>query len=459
MTPYIEVTYIGAWTTTTVTLEPCTSENFDLGVTIDPAAPYCTRDTLTIEATSAYTGTVVGSGSAIAHSLGPELTLRGVTVDIHDDYQEAVLVIDRDAVKKRYDPLTFKVVVTNTGDLWDKYVITATTESDKILELWPTELFLQPDKSDFVVLSVSIPEDEVGSTYNDITVTATGTFATFTGDDMNNTAGADTCTVHIKEAYCVRVDVWPFQVQSATPGSKVRWIARVKNLGNTVNTYTVDVNNVVIDANREYEPAVISVTPEGPIELQPCNWAQVVIDLDVPEGLEMSTRIYVTVDVDSVLEVAPDCADSAEVEVHVVRGIPPIPQGVIKLEVETEIIAIQVWPTYADFGILDEAETAISGPFTVRNIGNKPVDVTITGNDAKSSPGELTTTWDLSPDLGLDRYKMWFNGTVLDKAGKLLVGSLQVSEEYNFDLTIQAPSSITVPSRMWTLVNLMALEA
>ena len=458
--PYIEVTYLGLWTTTTVTLGPCQSATFDLGVIIDNASAYCDRDTLTIDATSAYTETVVGSGSATAHSMGPELTLRGVTVEIHPEHQEAVLVIDRDAVKKRYDPLTFKVIVTNTGDLWDKYVITATDNTgDKMLELWPTELFLQPDKSDFVVLSVTVPEDAVGSTWNEITVTATGTFATFTGDDMNNAAGEDKCTVHIQEAYCVRVDVWPFQVQSATPGSKVRWIARVKNLGNTVNTYNVTVNNVVIDANREYEPAVITVTPEGPIELQPCNWAQVVIDLDVPEGLEMSTRIYVTVDVDSVLEVAPDCYDSAEVEVHVVRGIPPIPQGVIKLEVETEIIAIQVWPTYADFGILDEAEDATSGPFTVRNIGNKPVDVTITGNDAKSSPGELVTTWTLAPDLGLDRYVMWFDSTVLDKAGKLLVGNLLVSEEYNFDLKIQAPSSITVPSRMWTLVNLTAVEA
>ena len=470
--PYIEVTYLGLTTTTTVTLGPCQSENFDIGVIIDPASSYCTRDTLTIDATSAYTETVVGSGSATAHSLGTPTDFRSVTVDIHDDYQEAVLVIDRDAVKKRYDPLTFKVVVTNTGQLNDKYVITATTESDKILELWPTELFLQPGKSDFVVLSVSIPEDEVGSTYNEIKVEAVGTFATGTsgidGEDTENAIGFDTCTVHIQEAYCVRVDVWPFQVQSATPGSKVRWIARVKNLGNTVNTYEVIVNNVVMDANDVYDPANIVVTPSDPITLQPCNWEQVIIDLDVPKDLEMSTRIYVTVEVRSLLiENAPDCNDSAEVEVHVVRGIPLIPQGVIKLEVETEIIAIQVWPTYWDFGVMDEAETAetTGGYFTVRNIGNKNVAVTITGNDAKSSPGELTTTWvlDDAGNIGLDLYTMRY-GTppteLLTKIGSPLVaGALVPSEEYSFDLMIETPSAITVPSRMWTLVNLMAVEA
>lgn len=68
--PYLEVTYLGLWTTTKVTLGPGESATFDLGVKIDPAAPYCTKDTLTVVATSAYTETVVGTGSAKAHSMG-----------------------------------------------------------------------------------------------------------------------------------------------------------------------------------------------------------------------------------------------------------------------------------------------------------------------------------------------------------------------------------------------------
>jgi len=437
------------------------SGNATATVKIPIPTPYCTYDTLTVTATGLTSGTS-DSGTAQAHSTGAPLLLRGVTVVIEPDHQEAVMIVDPDAIKKRYDPLTFKVIVTNTGYLDDKYIITATTPSDKMLELWPTELFLQPGKSDFVVLSVTVPEDEVGSNLNYITVEAVGTFATGTGDDLDNAAAFDTCTVHVQEAYCVRIDIWPFQTQTGTPGSKIRWIARVKNLGNTTNIYTISAGNTVYDFNRVYNPAVMTVTPPGPIEIPPCNWYQVIIDLEIPLGLETSTMIDVWVLVQSLIE--PMCYDEALVQVHVVRSIPKIPQGVIKLEVETEIIAIQVWPDYYDFGVLDEAETASTPAdyFTVRNIGNEPVNVFIQGNDAKSSPGELVTTWELDElgSIGLDRYVMWFDATVLsDEASQLLFGNMAVSEERTFDLTLQAPSSITVPSRMWTLVNLTALEA
>ena len=435
------------------------SDTATVTVSIPVGTPYCTYDTLTVTATSNLNPAVSANNTAQAHSTGIPPTLRGVEVEIHPDSQEAVLVIDYDAVKKRYDPLTFKVIVANTGDLWDKYVITAETDSDKILELWPTELFLQPGENDFVVLSVTVPENEVGSNTNTITVEAEGTFADNIGEDTENAKAFDTCTVHIAEAYCVRLDVWPFQTQSATPGSKVRWIARVKNLGNTTNFYTIEASGIVYD----YQGTIDTIDPvvEPPyVELPPCNWAQVVIDIVVPENLEMSTRIDVTVSVTSQYGA---CYDEATVDVHVVRGIPPIPQGVIKLEVEAELLAIQVWPTYWDFGVLDETETASTPAdyFTVRNIGNTPVDVTIAGNDAYSSPGELTTTWVLDDlgNIGLDRYTMDYDSTLLTKAGSLLVGNLVVSQEYTFDLTLTAPSSISVPSRMWTLVNLTAVKA
>jgi len=445
---------------TNVTIQGGNSYDATVTVSIPIGTPYCTYDTLTVTATSFTDSGVSASDTGQAHSTGAALLLRGVTVEIEPEHQEAVMIIDPDAIKKRYDPLTFKVIVTNTGYLDDKYIITATTPSDKMLELWPTELFLQPGKSDFVVLSVTVPEDEVGSNLNYITVEAVGTFATGTGDDTDNAAAFDTCTVHVQEAYCVRIDVWPFQTQTGTPGSKIRWIARVKNLGNTTNIYTISASALVYDFNRVYGPIPVTLTPDYAV-IPPCNWAQVIIDIEIPLGLETSTMIDVLVEVQSLIE--PQCYDYAEVDVHVVRSIPKIPQGVIKLEVETEIIAIQVWPAYWDFGVLDEAETASTPAdyFTVRNIGNEPVNVFIRGNDANSSPGELVTTWLLDDlgNIGLDRYVLKWDSTNLTHADQLLFGNMAVSEERTFDLTITAPSSITVPSRMWTLVNLTALEA
>jgi len=444
-----------------ITIQGGNSYDATVKVSIPIGTPYCTYDTLTVTATSFTDSGVSASDTGQAHSTGAALLLRGVTVEIEPEHQEAVMIIDPDAIKKRYDPLTFKVIVTNTGYLDDKYIITATTPSDKMLELWPTELFLQPGKSDFVVLSVTVPEDEVGSNLNYITVEAVGTFATGTGDDLDNAAAFDMCTVHVQEAYCVRIDVWPFQTQTGTPGSKIRWIARVKNLGNTTNIYTISASALVYDFNRVYGPIPVTLTPDY-VVIPPCNWAQVIIDIEIPLGLETSTMIDVLVEVQSLIE--PQCYDYAEVDVHVVRSIPKIPQGVIKLEVETEIIAIQVWPDYWDFGVLDEAEPASTPAdyFTVRNIGNEPVNVFIRGNDAYSAPGELTTTWMLDDlgNIGLDRYVLkWNSVNTLTHADQLLFGNLVVSEERTFDLTLTAPSSITVPSRMWTLVNLTALEA
>lgn len=456
-------------TSITVPLDAGDSTTVDLGVTIDNAADYCTRDTLTVATASVHDSSVTGSDTCKAHSLGPTFDWRSVTVDIEPDNGEAVLVIDRDAVKKRYDPLTFKVIVTNTGKLPDKYILVATNGLGWMLELWPTELYIEPGKFDYAVLSVTVPDDTWGSTRKDIIVEAFGTMATGAGDDIDNARGLDTVSVHVKEAYCVRLDVLPFQTQTGTPGSKIRWFVKVRNLGNRPNLYGLTGTYRIWDYNNEnYGSGPIEITPEN-IELDPCNIDEAIIDFDIPEGLETSVRIDINVQVvslgDPLTQYVPrDCNDNAFVDIHVVRSIPKIPQGVIKIEVETEIIAIQVWPTYWDFGVLDEAETASTtgGEFTVRNIGNQPVDVSIAGNDAKSAPGELVTTWTLSVDggVGLDIYAMWFGppSTVLKTTAQSLC-NLQVSEEYNFDLAIQAPSGITVPSRMWTTVNLTAVEA
>jgi len=468
--PYIEVTYLGLTTTRTVTLGPCTSENFDLSVIIDHNAPYCTRDTLTIEATSAYTETVVGSGIAKAHSRGVELLLRGVEVVIENQtrgtHQEAKLVIG-EWQRKRYDPLTFKVIVTNTGVLPDGYILSVEDDAGWMLEVVPPELYILPGESDLAVLVVTPLENAEGCTTDTITVTATGKLANGIEDDIENAAFEANATVHVEIKRGVMVEILPCQTQTATPESELKWVAKIKNLGNVGDTYTLTLAQDV-----EGEDWVNEITEDGivieNIYVPLCSWGQAWIAVYVPiDAITSDTNtITVTATSQTEQEVSDDDTCSAHVLVPGVR----VPNAWIKLTVETEVIAIQVWPIAStaanDFGILDEAEDATRGPFTVRNVGNKAVNVTITGSDAKSQPGEPTATWILADDglISTDIYAMFYGtGTppieVLNKTGDTLVSPLAVGAEYDFNLNMQAPAAITVPARMWTIVTLSAVEA
>ena len=423
---------------------------------------YCTRDNLTVEAVGqeSFWEPAYDKAVAKAHSLGKALLLRGVAVEIEPGHQEAQLVIDPEWGDKRYDPLTFKVIVKNTGVLDDKYVLSVSDDKGWMLELMPIELYIEAGKSDIAVLSVTVPKDAVGCTTDTITIVATGTMATGTGDDLDNAVIENTCTVHVAEARGVRVDILPWEVQTGTPGSKLRWIVKVKNLGNVEDTYSLSVSQNVRDNERGYDPWDYSLEPTS-LTLPGCNFGQAILEVTIPSVLKTCVWNDITV-----TATGTGVSDDATVQAHVLVPGPRVPQGWIKLTVEVEVIAIEVWPTSWNFGILDESENAqtASDYFTVRNVGNKDVNITIAGNDAKSEPGAPVATWTLDElgNIGLDRYVMWFGSppaTLLDKTGKTLVSGLKPGEEYNFGLKIQAPSSITVPSRMWTVVTLTAVRA
>jgi hypothetical protein len=423
---------------------------------------YCTRDNLTVQAVGqeSFWAPAYDNAVAKAHSLGKALLLRGVAVEIEPGHQEAELVIDPEWGDKRYDPLTFKVIVKNTGVLDDKYVLSVSDDKGWMLELMPIELYIEAGKSDIAVLSVTVPKDAVGCTTDTITIEAKGTMATGTDTDPENAVIENTCTVHVAEARGVRVDILPWEVQTGTPGSKLRWIVKVKNLGNVEDTYSLSVSQNVRDNERGYNAWSYTLEPSN-LTLPGCNFGQAILEVTIPSDLKTCVWNDITV-----TATGTGVSDDATVQAHVLVPGPRVPQGWIKLTVEVEVIAIEVWPTSWNFGILDEAEIAqtASDYFTVRNVGNKDVDITIAGNDAKSEPGAPVATWTLDElgNIGLDRYVMWFGSpptTLLDKTGNTLVSGLKPGEEYNFGLKIQAPSSITVPSRMWTVVTLTAVRA
>jgi hypothetical protein len=150
------------------------------------------------------------------------------------------------------------------------------------------------------------------------------------------------------------------------------------------------------------------------------------------------------------------------VRAHCLEPGPRIPEGVIEIAVEAEVVAIDVWPLKYDFGVMDEAEVKTTAPspfFTVRNTGNVTVNIFAKGTDAQSMPGEPVTTWDLKSAIGVDEYMLELDSLVLSKVDQLAFGGVNPGDERQFDLTIHSPSVITTPARMWARVVLTAVAA
>jgi hypothetical protein len=443
------VTYFTLVTTKTVDVGPGASETVDLSVIIDPDAIFSTRDTLTVTATSRYDPTVVASGSAKAHAKPP--VVRGVLVEIIPTEQTG------------WSALTYTVKVTNAGWLDDMYELTVEDTEGWGLEIDPSQLWIAAGDSDYASLSVSIPRDAIGGTVDNITVWARGTMSSGTGEDLENAEGYGGAKAIAEVVRGVDVDVLPSQSQTGAPEDNLVWVVKVRNIGNVPDNYTLDVTENVRDGERVY-PDWGATLEDSTFELAAGEIKSTKLSVIVPTGAR--TSIWNTLTVTATSDIDPGISDSEARDAHVLEPGPLIPQGTIELLVEAEIIAIDLWPTSWDFGILDETEDneTTDNYFTLRNVGNEPVNITITGSDAQSRPGEPVTTWRLKDTMGTDEYAMKFENaagvwTVLKTTPSLGWPGVQPGEEYDFDLWIQAPSVITVPAKMWTIVTLTAVEA
>ncbi|MDI6820306.1 MAG: hypothetical protein QMC89_05320 [Candidatus Hodarchaeaceae archaeon] len=421
-----------------------------LEVTIPGDAIPGTIDNITVMVTSE--GDSTKSDSEVCRA--QVALLRSVDVVIEEPRSEnAILVINKEWSGKRYDPLSFKVRITNTGSLDDKYVLSVREATGKELglEIMPPELFIAAGESDIAELSVTVPDNAKGSTTYTIVVRAEGQLASGTDWDPDNVSDSDEATVQVQEARGVRVDILT-QDQTGTPESTLVWIIRVKNLGNVDDNYNLSLYQRVWDNNRDYDNWYGEIE-DNRLEVPACSIGQARLKLTIPSGLRTGVRNDIVVTATS--ENYSAITDNDDVTAFVLVPGPRIPQAWAKVTVEAEVKAIELWPTTWDIGVLDETEIAKSDNFTVRNVGNVDVRVDIIGSDAKSAPGEPVTSWTLAQAIGVDTYAMKFDNSPLLKTPSTLA-TLAPSQEYTFVLTLQAPGVITVPSRMWTIVTLRA---
>jgi uncharacterized membrane protein len=361
-----------------------------------------------------------------------------------------------------YDPLTYAVKIRNTGILDDKYVLTVVSDnSDMGLKLTPDEIFLPAGDTGYAALSITLPDSWLGNMQGTVTVIATGMLSKEYQQNSFPTDN-DSVTVISGVENSVQKEILPDtnEPQTGAPGSPLVWVIVVKNTSNVTKDVTVEVTNETVTGNDVPRP----------------NGWEAAIDttsfLGVAAGATVQTYLRATVPSDAktsewdnitITASVPGATPDVEwVMAHALEPGPRIPEAVIEISVEAQVVSIEVWPNAWNFGVLDEDKTAATPTnyFTVRNTGNVSENIYVAGTDAQSMPGEPVTTWTLSPSIGVDHYVLSLTGVgPLDKTGTQQIdGPLAEGSELTFGLSIQAPSVITTPARMYARIKLTAVS-
>jgi hypothetical protein len=363
----------------------------------------------------------------------------------------------------RYDPLTFAVKVSNIGALDDKYELTVITDNTDLgLKLTPDEVFVPSGDAEYVALSVTIPDTWWAGWSGTIVVKAVGMISSENQIPCHPTDN-DSVTVSAGENKSVQIEVLPdsLEPQTGAPDSPLVWLVVIKNTGNAPNVFEWSLLEVLSGVSSASAPRSIwgaTLDNTSPVALDPSTKAINYLRVTVPSDAKTSEWDTITVDIHD----SGNVYDDYTVRAHVVEPGPRIPEGVIEISVEAQVIAIEVWPNTWNFGVLDEDKIGTTGAnyFTVRNTGNVNENILAKGTDAQSMPGEPVTTWTLSDvSIGLDQYMLSLDGMALSKINKQVDGSVAPGSELKFGLTIQAPSAISTPARMWARVKLTAIMA
>jgi len=328
----------------------------------------------------------------------------------------------------------------------------------------------------YAALSVTVPADTKGNVADDITVTAEGKLAKESGVVIGPT-GSDVAVVTTGVIHSVQVEVLPgeSEPQSGAPGSPIAWLVVVKNTGNIGEVFTLDVaevlENVSSDCTHTEWGAALD---NNSMALAAFQKSTTYLRVTVPECSKTSEWNTITVSLTGSLggHTDPKATASYSVQAHVMEPGPMIPENVLELTTDVEVVAMAcLGGHWHDFGIMPEGDMQSTAPdaFTVRNIGNVNVNIMGRGVDAQSQPGEPVATWELvTTGCDLDKYELRFDpdgtyGSVTKNLTKSLYKNLWFNvpegEEVEYGVTISTPTIITTPARMWTRVLLAVIAS
>ena len=152
---------------------------------------------------------------------------RGMAVAILPDYQSGPPGVT----------LGYTVTITNTGTFDDSYTLTINDNESwglSLSENWFENV--APGENRTATLSVTVPENEVPSTEDNIMVIATS-------QEDPNVSNYDTCIAHAEEVrHEVEVFISPSD-QSAPAGTTLSYTVIVRNIGSVEDNYSLSVND------------------------------------------------------------------------------------------------------------------------------------------------------------------------------------------------------------------------
>jgi hypothetical protein len=246
-----------------------------LHVKIPDNAEPCTKDNVIVTAISRADNTVKDNDSCIAHAA----VAKGIDVVISP-------VLDNGLHKN--------VIVTNTGNVTDSYVLTIGENVS-----WPLMLAenavdnLMPGENRVISLDITIPAYTSSGTLGGITVTATSKV----DPEVKSNASAQ-----VTAFKGVKVTISPTE-NWGVRGERMIYTVTVKNIGNTWDNYCLNKSDVLgwmIPENFAWIP------------LQPNDNASVIIDVTIPENVAPYSVDNLIVTATSVTEPAINDTDTSK---------------------------------------------------------------------------------------------------------------------------------------------------
>jgi len=185
--------------------------------------------------------------------------------------------------------LSYNITIANTGDFVDNYTLTASDNENWGLSLSKSWLEnVRPGENRAATLSVTIPENALGSTRDNITISAIGT-------DVENSAS---CIAHAAVVRGVKLSISP-TYQENLPGGTLSYVVMVLNTGNVEDTYALENTDnegwtlTLENASLTIPPLESRITTLGvmiPENAIPCTEDNISVTATSTENAEVSAE-------------------------------------------------------------------------------------------------------------------------------------------------------------------------
>jgi len=258
-----------------------------LHVHVPMGAEACTEDNITVTATSQADNMVSDSDSCVAHVA----IAHWVKVSISPEENSA----------EPCNTLKYTVTVTNTGNVDDTYDLMVIDNENWSPTLDNISLSIPAGENQTTTLSIHIPENAIGSTRDNITVTATGT-------EVENSAS---CIAHVKIVRGVKISISP-DYQENVPGGKLDYEVTITNTGNVGENYALTASD-----NENWGS---TVTPSSLIISQGAS-GNATVSVTIPENAWAYEETTIVVTATSTENAEVSASDMSVAKTSLVRGV------------------------------------------------------------------------------------------------------------------------------------------